>query len=417
MRSLPHIQLCLAILRFFIVSFICFESAAQSTNANQTLYAFTQADIDYLKQFSLSALPPPPSKTNAVADSIVAAKLGHKLFFDTRLSANNKIACASCHQPQKHFTDGLSQSTGLSRLRRNAPSIFPALYGPWKYWDGRKDSLWAQAITPLLDEHEQGLSAKEVADVIATHYADDYSEIFDAKHIQQFENDPTDNDFAITILVNISKAIMAYERQLSLAPSPFDQFVDQLSQNADKTSLENTLSLQQIKGLRLFFGKANCVSCHNGPLFTNFEFHNIGAPEFDTNNVDLGRYDAIESLPADQFNCLSKWSDAKKEDCLELTYLKKQGKELVGAFKTPSLRNVSATAPYMHAGQFATLEAVVAHYNKPTPPVFVRDQHPFRPHFDIMPLNLSESEQQELIAFLNSLTSPIPSYDSWWQTP
>jgi cytochrome c peroxidase len=122
-------------------------------------------------------------------------------------------------------------------------------------------------------------------------------------------------------------------------------------------------------------------------------------------------------LVADEFTCLSSYSDAKPEECMEMRFLKKQGPELVGAFKTPSLRNVSKTAPYMQTGQFDSLEQVIEHYDIPKPPYYNRQQHPNRPHFDILALNLKPQEKLDLIAFLHTLTSPIPEDDEWWQEP
>jgi cytochrome c peroxidase len=372
------------------------------------LYRFTQQDVQYLRQFALQYLPPPPtSPSNRFADNLAAAALGQQLFFDTRLSANRNLSCATCHQPPRYFSDGLQRSRGLATVRRNAPSILTAGYGPWKYWDGRKDSLWSQALAPLEDPHEHGLHRDDITTVIRKQYSDQYQSVFGN----------IDSSTTTDIFVNVGKAVMAYQRQLRLSPAPIDDFVQALESKTSIPQLQKIMAEEQVSGLRLFVGKAGCVSCHNGPLFTNFEFHNVGIPEADPDQVDLGRYLGIEQLRADEFNCLSPWSDAEPALCLELQYLKTQGPELVGAFKTPSLRNVAMTAPYMHSGQFETLEKVIAHYNKPTPPEYNREQHPSRPHFDILPLNLSDEEQKQLIAFLQSLTSPIPKNDPWWKEP
>lgn len=217
------------------------------------------------------------------------------------------------------------------------------------------------------------------------------------------------------VFAQLGKVIMAYERRLSLPPARFDRFVNAAENGVEKGRLRNLLTEDEVRGMRLFMGKANCASCHNGPLFTNFEFHNIGAPEADRKDVDLGRYEGVAKLQDNNFTCLSPFSDADPEECEEMRFLKKQGPELVGAFKTPSLRNVAETAPYMQAGQLATLDDVIDHYNTPTPPFYDREQHPNRPHFDILPLKLTEEEQAQLAAFLETLTSPIPDNDQWWQ--
>ena len=335
-----------------------------------------------------------------------AARLGQMFFFDTGFSKNKKVACATCHQPKYYFTDGLPRGFGMAQTKRNTLSLLSAAYSPWQYWDGRKDSLWAQALEPLVDKKEQGFSHKQVYKRVRKQYRKDYEAIFGDI------GKATPN--AVTrVFVNVGKALMAYQRQLKLQATRFDIFVEALTKKEGVLDYSQT----EFNGLKLFMGKAACVSCHNGPLFTNFEFHNIGAPEPNKQKVDLGRYTGVEKLRTDEFNCLSIWSDAKKQQCEELDFLKTQTPELVGAFKTPSLRNVAATAPYMQGGQLPTLEAVIDHYNKPLPPYYDPKQHPNRPHFDVLPLTLSDVEKNELVAFLRTLTSTISEDDPWWRDP
>lgn len=398
---------------------------------------FTQADILFLQQFSLSSLADAPnSKSNSVASDLNAAKLGHQLFFDKRLSANGEVACSHCHQPEKYFTDGLKTSVAIGTAKRNAPSVLSASWSHWMYWDGRKDSVWSQALGPLEDPAEHGFTRVKVVKSIAKNYSQSYEAIFgkiladellaslpdDATPIGSEQQkqlwqqiDPQIQQEVNQAFANVGKSLMAYQRQLKTPLARFDHYVDALV--ADNLTTANQLNDSELNGMKLFLGRANCVSCHNGPLFTNFEFHNIGAPESDKNNVDLGRYSGIKSLVADEFTCLSSYSDAKPEDCMEMRFLKKQGPELVGAFKTPSLRNVAKTAPYMQTGQFDTLEQVIEHYDIPKPPYYNRQQHPNRPHFDILALNLKPQEKLDLMAFLHTLTSPIPKDDEWWQEP
>ncbi len=398
---------------------------------------FTQADILFLKQFSLSSLAEPPeSLSNSVANDLNAAKLGHHLFFDKQLSANGKVACSSCHQPEKYFTDGLKTSEAIGKAKRNAPSVLSAAWSHWLYWDGRKDSVWSQALGPLEDPAEHGLTRVKVVKHIAKHYAREYQAVFGElpsdKTLAQLADDATPlgdqqqqalwQDMEPPVrqqinqaFANVGKSLMAYQQRLKTPLAPFDRFVDALVSN--NLTTENQLSPSATNGMKLFLGRANCVSCHNGPLFTNFEFHNIGAPESDKNNVDLGRYTGIQSLLADEFTCLSTYSDAQPDECMEMRFLKKQGPELVGAFKTPSLRNVSETGPYMQTGQFDSLEQVIGHYDIPKPPYYNRQQHPNRPHFDILALRLKPQERSDLVAFLKTLTSPIPHDDIWWKAP
>ncbi|MFS1526191.1 cytochrome-c peroxidase [Microbulbifer sp. 2304DJ12-6] len=394
-------------------------------------YRFTDADIVFLNRFTLATLPSlPAAPDNLVADDPYAAALGQQLFFDTRLSANGQVACASCHQPHKYFTDGLPRSQALGTTRRNAPTILGATHSPWLFWDGRKDSLWSQALGPLQDINEHGLDRLGLVRIIRQHYRREFEQLFSNKAdwvqlqrvIDKQWRKPrlTKRQKAAVnrIVSQAGKVIMAYERKLQLHPARFDRFVGQLQRdNKNIQLLADLMSEDEVAGMRLFMGRANCASCHNGPLFTNYEFHNIGAPEADPENVDLGRYVGVKLLQHDAFTCLSAQSDAGADDCQEMRFLKKQGKELVGAFKTPTLRNVAHTGPYMHAGQFSTLEQVLAHYNSPAPPYYDPGQHPSRPHFDILPLGLDELQIKQLIAFLQTLSSPIPANDPLWSAP
>lgn len=423
-----------SVLGFFTVSNV---SNAQPAGTERGVYDFTKADKAFLSRFALSVIPGlPPAPSNRYADDEGAARLGRALFFDQRLSANGKVACASCHHPERYFTDGLALSSGIGETRRSAPSIVVAAFGPWQYWDGRKDSLWSQALAPFEHPDEHGSSRLEIAQMIASHHREAYEAVFgsktDWKALSQYKapatplgDDKAKKNWASIpekgraavnrIFSNAGKAIMAYERRLVLAPSRFDRFLEALAKpGVGAGALKALMTEDEVRGMRIFMGKANCASCHNGPLFTNYEFHNVGAPERDQSAVDLGRHGAIALLLADEFTCLSEWSDAGPSDCEEMRFLKRNGPELVGAFKTPSLRNVAETAPYMQSGQLATLRDVVEHYNKPKVPFFDPAQHPNRPHFDILPLALSEAEKNQLVAFLETLTSPRPDNDPWW---
>ncbi len=419
----------------FLFLFLSSCVFSQDREDQQDVYAFTSADINFLKNFSLSNLSPiPQAPSNNIADSIEAARLGRALFFDSRLSKNGKVACASCHAPKKYFTDGLALSEGLGKTQRSAPSLLGVAWSPWQYWDGRKDSLWSQALGPIEHPNEMAMDRSGFVRKVLSLYRQEYEYVFgkieDYRTIKKlpkkaspigdkrsqkrwhklssYQQDQVNRAFS-----NIGKVLMSYQRQLKLPASRFDDFIDAMQEKNDQ-GYRSILSESEVHGLRLFMGKANCFSCHNGPLFTNFEFHNIGAPESDEAKVDLGRYQGVLDLVKDEFTCLSKWSDAKESECEEMTYLKKSGPELVGAFKTPTLRNIAATAPYMQSGQFKDLKEVLAHYNLPKPPFYDREQHPNRPHFDILPLKLNDKELENIIAFLSTLTSPFPQDDYWW---
>jgi cytochrome c peroxidase len=196
------------------------------------------------------------------------------------------------------------------------------------------------------------------------------------------------------IYSNMGKAIAAYERNLAPGPSRFDAYIEAAVQN-DRQKMQTLLTKDEVAGLRLFIGKANCTQCHNGPLLTDNHFHNTGVPAVATLPEDKGRAQGAPQVRGDEFNCLSRYSDAKPEDCAELRYMVADGHDLIRQFKPPSLRNVDGRGPFMHAGQFATLNDVVTHYNRaPEAPAG---------HSEIHPLNLSDMEIQQLIAFLKTL--------------
>jgi cytochrome c peroxidase len=285
-------------------------------------------------------------------------------------------------------------------------------YAPFLFWDGRKDSLWAQALGPLESPVEHGGSRAQYAHTVAAFHRAEYEQLFgpmpDLHGIPATAGpvpDPlaaknwkamTDaqRDAVTSVYVNIGKAIAAYERKIQYGPSRFDRYVDALLENG--TAPKHVLTADETAGLKLFLGKANCIQCHNGPLLTNNEFHNTGIAPGPT--PDHGRMTGARDVLTDEFNCRSRWSDAKPEQCAELDFLVTNAPELERAFKVPSLRNVANRAPYMHAGQRATLEEVVAHYNQAPPAP--------SGHSELQPLKLNATEVRQLVAFLRALSGP-----------
>ena len=256
-------------------------------------------------------LPPlPASPSNAVADDPRAAALGHALFFDARLSANGMISCATCHQPIRRFSDGLPRGVAIGVSGRNTPSIVGAAYSPWLYWDGRRDSLWSQALTPLEDPDEHGSSRVQVLHVIASvsAYRRAYQEIFGAPP------DVSDAEAVNAAFANVGKAIAAYERLLLPGPSRFDRYAEHLRNGGDPLDQQH-LTRDEIRGLRLFVGDARCTECHNGPLLTNNEFHNTGLLSAPGETPDRGRIDGVRLAASDPFNCLGSYSDDPQRSC------------------------------------------------------------------------------------------------------
>jgi cytochrome c peroxidase len=201
------------------------------------------------------------------------------------------------------------------------------------------------------------------------------------------------------VYANIGKAIAAYERRIGESPSRFDRYVDDVAAGRTHTA-ESAFSRDEEAGLKLFIGRANCVNCHNGARLTDDHFHNTGVPASSAvAAVDSGRSVGVRQALAGEFSCTSTYSDAKADECDELRFAVASGHELVRAYKTPSLRNVANRAPYMHAGQIATLEQVLDHYSE-------APSAPFG-HSELKPLRLSQEEKRQLIAFLRTLSAPL----------
>jgi cytochrome c peroxidase len=358
---------------------------------------WTDAEVEILRSLWIGSLPPlAPDPGNAVADDPRAAKLGQQLFFDTRMSANAAISCASCHQPERRFTDGLPKGQGIAGSKRNTRSVVGVAYSPWLYWDGRKDSLWSQALGPLEDANEHGSDRTKVVELVTqgAEYRDAYQKLFGVF-------DPAQDDAIDTAFTNVGKTIAAYERLLMPSPSRFDHYVAALLEG-NESGNTSALSTNEILGLQLFIGEAGCTQCHNGPLLTNHEFHNTGVISFPGEVPDKGRVAGVRQVLADPFNCVGDYSDDVEKHCTELEYVR-TGPELTGAFRTPSLRNLENTSPYMHKGQIETLMGVLEHYNA-APFAMIG-------HNEAQPLNLSSRELKQLEAFLNALAAPVAAPD------
>lgn len=388
---------------------------------------WNEDELATLRGLWIGSLPPlPPDPSNIYADNPDAAALGHKLFFDMRFSVNGEVACGTCHLPDQLFQDGTPLAHGVGTTNRRTMTVIGTAYSPWLFWDGRKDSLWAQALGPLENPVEHGGDRTMYAHLISEFYADEYTALFgplpDLAHLPPHAGPVADSDAAANwesmspadresvtrIYVNMGKAIAAYERLLNPGASRFDKYVEAVL-NGDYESANQILTADEIAGLQLFIGKANCTNCHNGPLFTNNDFHNTGVPAADDLPEDTGRALGAQQVMADEFNCLSVYSDAQPEQCTELRFLVLDEHQQERQFKPPSLRNVFHRGPYMHAGQFATLEEVLNHYNTaPDAPAG---------HSELEPLNLSEKQIAQIIAFLKTLDGPINADPKWLAAP
>src|SRR5687767_1151395 len=218
---------------------------------------WTTEDVAQLSSMAVRELGPPPGDpTNRVADDPRAAEFGRKLFFDTRLSANGQVSCATCHIPEQELQDGAPLARGVGVTNRRTMPIAGIAHSPFLFWDGRKDSLWAQALGPLESPVEHGGSREEYAKVIAAHHRAEYEAIFGRMPALSTRDEVT------AVFVNIGKAIAAYERTIEYGPSRFDRYVEILEDTGRPP--DGVLETDEVAGLRLFIGKANCVNCHNG---------------------------------------------------------------------------------------------------------------------------------------------------------
>lgn len=384
---------------------------------------WSDADKATLGSMMLARLPPPPADpSNAVEGRPEAVALGERLFADARLSKNGRVACASCHDPGRGFQDGRPVGQGVATGARRTMPIAAAAYSPWLFWDGRKDSLWSQALGPLEDPAEHGTNRTWLVRLLKANYRAEYEQLFGPlpslqgvpdhaspiggprereawARLSEAQRDAVNRAFA-----NLGKAIAAYERTVTPAESRFDRYAAAVL--AGDVTGQQVLTAQEVNGLRLFIGKGQCATCHNGPLLTDQHFHNTGVPQREPSRPDRGRSAALVKVLLDEFNCLGKYSDAPGDACQEIRFMATDDTGMEGAFKTPSLRNVAERAPYMHAGQIASLEEVVAHYVRSPGATVGHSElaHAGRGHGKRQSIRLSDPEARDLVAFLKALS-------------
>jgi len=337
-------------------------------------------------------LPPVPiPEVNPMTPQKIA--LGDKLFHDKRFSVTGEVACANCHEAEKVFTDSpLQTSEGIKKLTgtRNAPTVVNSAYFTTEFWDGRSPSLEDQALHPFVNPVEMGLPDHQpILELVRT----------DPDYTKMFQEVFGKSGDGIT-MEEVTQAIAAFERTKVSGNSPFDRYYFLGEQDA--------LTPAQKRGFELFVNQGRCVSCHvveeTQALFTDNRFHNIGVG---INNIQPD----IPSLAGEFLHAKSTLAEVDKE-----VLSNKKTSELgrfaitsnlddLGSFKTPTLRNVALTAPYMHDGSLATLEEVMTHYNNGG--VTNKDDHvnDFLSG-GIRPLNLSDDEIADLVAFMEALTSP-----------
>ncbi len=345
-----------------------------------------------------SPLPEPPADpTNRMADDERAARLGRKLFFDARLSRGGRVSCATCHDPARAFADGRPLARGVGQGRRNTPALWNLAYARWYFWDGRADSLWSQALKPFEAPAEMGASRAAVLRVLRGDRVlrAAYEELFDALP------DPAraEPEALARAFANVGKVVAAFERGLLSRRAPFDVFVEGLREG-DPAKLA-ALSPAALRGALLFTGRGNCSVCHAGPLFSDGEFHDLGLPLADDEQApDPGRQAGLVALAQDEFAASGVHSDERDGQRARASRHLRPPGDGHGQMKTPSLRNVALTAPYMHRGQFADLGAVLDFYSTHEG----RRALAATQERILTPLHLSAQERADLQAFLEALS-------------
>lgn len=366
------------------------KAISTSTPIRPTLLDFTPAEQAQIASHGPWPQAQRADASNGLLNQPNAQRWGASLFFDVRLSANQTMSCASCHQPNRAFQDGLPTAVGRTAGERNTPSLLDVAQWRWLGWDGAHDSLWAASLTPLLSDGEMQQSVPSLAHRVRTtpELAAGYQEAFQSRLPDGDEE----------LVVHLAKALAAYQATLVSPRTPFDEFRDALSRHDTASAANYPLPAQ--RGLRLFLGEGRCTTCHAGPRFTNGEFGDIGVPFFVASGVDAGRYRGLQKLLASPYNRLGPHNDGGPGDAGDIgtRHVTLEPRHF-GEFRVPSLRQLTRTAPYMHNGSLATLEDVVQHYSAlPEERLHVDGERILRP------LNLSESQQADLAAFLRSLS-------------
>lgn len=361
--------------------------------------------------------PPPPDPTNRWADSDDAAALGHALFFDRGLSSTGSVSCATCHRPDRGFSDGLHVAVGISAGPRRTMTVLDAAHQHWLGWDGRADSLWSQALQPIERDIELGSSRRAA---IARVSGDP---VLRQRWQQAFGEPPQAPDGASpeqleAAFAKVGKAIAAYERRLVTGPSAFDRWVERWKRQGEGSELvpDEQMSAGALRGLALFTGRAGCWQCHGGPMMSDGEFHALGAPGRPERgggvSSDAGRYGGVDVLKSSPFTAAGVHSDAPDGSRARLVRSLVRVPDQFGAMRTPSLRHAGLGGPYFHEGQFDTLEDVVRFYST------LEGAQSLDHHQEqvLKRLDLSQGESADLVAFLRSAAGSPPAA-SWTCDP
>jgi cytochrome c peroxidase len=356
---------------------------------------FTETELNRILGHGPWPMKWTPDPSNRASGNVHAIDLGERLFFDEKLSVKHNVSCGTCHIAEYNWTDGVKRNKGQEPVDRNTPTLMNMRHHRWFALDGAADSLWSQSMRPIVDPRELASNATHVAQYLRKD-AD-----LSCRYEKTFGVSPGAQDDE-AVLVGVGKVMAAFQETLVTDLTPFDVFRNALARGDQAAA--SLYPRDARRGLKIFVGKGNCSTCHTGPMFTNGEFHDIGVPHFidgdgkDGKKVDGGRHDGIKKLIASKFNLLGPYNDdATRSSAIRTTHVKPEHRNF-GEFKVPSLRNVGYTGPYMHSGEFLSLEQVIRHYS---------ELNVDRLHADgeaiLKPLKLTQRESADLLAFLLTL--------------
>lgn len=354
-------------------------------------------ELEQLQSLHTPSRLPPVDPTNKYGNDARAVVLGTRLFEDAQLSSCGTISCRSCHDKASGTVDtATALGCNGNRTGRNPPSVLNSGYSTWFMWDGRADRLWNQALLPLLSPIEMNSSPAILRSRLSEAYAQEYATLFGKAPSEESDEQ---------LLANFGKAIAAYERTVNRHNAPFDQDVIRFIQAAREGKAEQDPAYL---GLKTFFRKGQCIACHKGPMLSDDQFHNIGVK--DLSDSQRGVALAAEPMLQWVFNSAGPYSDSPTG--VESGRLQRLGNDLVqkgatleGAYKTPTLRNVELTGPYMHTGEVKTLEDVLALYDKGGEPV---GNFAGVTSETIKPLDLTAEEKTALLKLMKSMTGAAP---------
>ena len=354
--------------------------------------AFSDTEIRAILSHGPWPAPAPHDPTNRVSGKPQAVELGTRLFFENRLSGNGQVSCATCHVPERNWSDNLSRGVGVAELDRNTPTLMNLRGAHWYGWGGAADSLWSQSVRPILDQRELGATPRHVAQLVRS------DEQLACRYRKAFGAAPSPADDE-SVLVGVAKALAAFQETLVSGRTPFDLFREALARGEPPSSWSYSEPAQ--RGLKIFIGKGGCTTCHSGPNFTNGEFFATGLSTFaPRGKPDSGRQEGVRELLKSPFNLMGAHNDDPTGTSAARTRQAALAKPGPGEFKVPSLRNLVLTAPYGRDGRVETIAEVVRHYAGVDPVrLHARDGLPAKP------LQLTAREQVDLVVFLESLST------------